>query len=246
LVADIAGFSAEMEKAQLKAVKTAEQVGKAWQNAGAKLTETGKTMTAAVTVPILGAGAAAYTMAADLQDALGATDQIYGTSADAVKDWAGNLETYYGIAQGEALKYSNMMGSMLQNIGGLSEAEAATQASSLLELAGDLTAMYGGTTADAVRALTGALKGNNTMLDNYGMVATDAMITQKALEMGLTDGTGAMDAQAKQAATLALIMEQSVAAQGQAAVADAQGVVQTLGNSFAISPEAQGVAGRVE
>ena len=43
--------------------------------------------------------------------------------------------------------------------------------------------MYGGTfTADAVRALTGALKGNNTMLDNYGMAVNDAMIKTKALK----------------------------------------------------------------
>ena len=76
--------------------------------------------------------------------------------------------------------------------------------------------MYGGTTADAVQALTGALKGNNTMLDNYGMAANDALIKAKALEMGLYDGTGAMDLQTKQAATLALIMEQSADAQGQA------------------------------
>ena len=46
----------------------------------------------------------------------------------------------------------------------------------VIELAGDLTAMYGGTTQDAVRALTAALKGNNTMLDNYGMAVNDALV----------------------------------------------------------------------
>ena len=61
------------------------------------------------------------------------------------------------------------MGSMLVNIGGLTQDQAAKQSASLIQLAGDLTAMFGGTTQDAVRALTGALKGNNTMLDNYGM-----------------------------------------------------------------------------
>jgi hypothetical protein len=55
------------------------------------------------------------------------------------------------------------------------------------------------------------------MLDNYGMAANDAMVKTKALEMGLYDGTGQMDLATKQAATLALIMEQSAAAQGQAA-----------------------------
>lgn len=196
---------------------TAEQVGKKLQDAGKKMTDIGKDLSMKVTAPIVAAGAASFKMAADLQDAMGATEQIYKNAADSVKDWADNLESYYGIAEGEALEYANMMGSMLVNIGGLTEEQAAKQAQTLIELAGDLTAMYGGTTTDAVRALTGALKGNNTMLDNYGMAVNDAMIKTKALEMGLYDGTGQMDLATKQAATLALIMEQTGAAQGQAA-----------------------------
>ena len=134
-----------------------------------------------------------------------------------MKEGAKTLESYYGIASSEALEYSNMMGTMLKNIGGLTEEEAAKQSQTLIKLAGDLTAMYGGTTADAVRALTGALKGNNTMLDNYGMAANDALVKAKAFEMGIYDGTGQMELATKQAATLALIMEQSGEAQGQAA-----------------------------
>lgn len=196
---------------------TAEQVGKKLQDAGQKMTDVGKKMSTYVTAPIVAAGAASFKMAADLQDAMGATEQIFKGAADSVKTWADNLESYYGIAEGEALEYANMMGTMLVNIGGLTEEQAAKQAQTLIELAGDLTAMYGGTTADAVRALTGALKGNNTMLDNYGMAVNDAMIKTKAFEMGLYDGTGQMDLATKQAATLALIMEQTGAAQGQAA-----------------------------
>ena len=108
------------------------------------------------------------------------------------------------------------MGSMLINIGKLTEEQAARQSAKLIELAGDLTAMYGGRTQDAVRALMGALKGNNTMLDNYGMAVNDALV-RRAFEMGLSDGTGELSLQAKQAATLALIYEQTTAAQGQAA-----------------------------
>ena len=196
---------------------TAEQVGKKLQDAGKKMTDMGKNLSMKVTAPNVAAGAASFKMAADLQDAMGATEQIFKGAADSVKTWADNLDSYYGIAEAEALEYANMMGSMLVNIGGLTEEQAAKQAQTLIELAGDLTAMYGGTTADAVRALTGALKGNNTMLDNYGMAVNDAMIKTKALEMGLYDGTGQMDLATKQAATLALIMEQTGAAQGQAA-----------------------------
>ncbi len=184
---------------------------------GGKMQDIGKTMTAGVTAPLVAVGAAGFKMAADLQDAMGATDQIFKSSSAGMKEWADGLESYYGIAEGQALEYGNMMGSMLQNIGGLTESEAAKQSQTLIKLAGDLTAMYGGTTESAVQALTGALKGNNTMLDNYGMAVNDAMIKTKALEMGLYAGTGQMDLATKQAATLALIMEQSGAAQGQAA-----------------------------
>lgn len=240
---------------------------------GKKLSKFGGDMTKKVTLPIVAAGTASFMFAADLEDAMGASDQIFKDSSDEIKGWADNLETYYGIAEGEALTYANTMGSMLQNIGGLSEAEAAKQSQTLIELAGDLTAMFGGTTESAVLALTGALKGNNSMLDNYGMGINEATIKTKALEMGLMGAsassadltkanldiekaqikynealaehgsqsieardasnklelakqkltessekvTGTLSLEAKQAATLALIMEQTGDAQGQAA-----------------------------
>jgi len=193
-----------------------KDAGKSMQDFGGKAIGVGKDMTAAVTLPIVAAGAASFKMAADLQDAFGATDQIFKSSSDEVKNWADNLESYYGIAEGEALTYANTMGSMLQNIGGLSEAEAAKQAETLVQLSGDLAAMFGGSTESAVQALTGALKGNASMLDNYGMGVNEATIKSKALEMGLIKEKEELSLAAKQAATLALIMEQTADAQGQA------------------------------
>ena len=202
--------------------------------AGDKMKGIGMTLTATVTAPITAIGVKSFEAAASIQDAMGAADQIFKNASGTMKNWANELPTYYGIARGEALEYSNMMGSMLQNIGGLSEDMAAKQAQDLIQLAGDLTAMYGGTTADAVRALTGSLKGNNTMLDNYGMVATEAMISTKALEMGLIKEGQQMDSNSKQAATLALIMEQSSAAQGQAAreAGGASGTIRAFGTEM--------------
>ncbi len=196
---------------------SAEQIGKKMTDVGKKMTDVGKDLSMKVTAPIAAVGAASFKMAADLQDAMGAADQIFKDASGSVKAWADGLESYYGIAEGEALTYANTMGAMLQNIGKLSEEEAAHQAQILVQLAGDLAAMFGGTTESAVQALTGALKGNTSMLDNYGMGVNAATIKTKALEMGLHDGKGEMDLAAKQAATLALIMEQTADAQGQAA-----------------------------
>lgn len=197
--------------------KKAIDFGSKMGSMGKKLTKFGGNMTKKVTLPIVAAGTASFMFAADLEDAMGASEQIFKGSANEVKKWADNLETYYGIAEGDALTYANTMGAMLKNIGGLSEAEAAKQSQTLVELAGDLTAMFGGTTESAVQALTNALKGNNSMLDNYGMGINDATVKTKAFEMGIYSGKGQMDLAAKQAATLALIMEQTGDAQGQAA-----------------------------
>ena len=213
----------EVNKAHLESTLGLDKVKAGWKKtadgfktAGENLTKAGKTMSATVTAPLVGLGLASFNMAADLEDAFGATEQIFRDSAGVMKEWADDIPSYYGIAEGEALTYANTMGAMLKNIGGLSEAEAAKQAQILTELAGDLSAMFGGSTEEAINALTGALKGNTTMLDNYGMGVNDATIKQKAFEMGLYSGKGAMDLQTKQAATLALIMEQTADAQGQA------------------------------
>ncbi|MDD2300886.1 MAG: hypothetical protein PHU69_14790, partial [Fermentimonas sp.] len=213
--ANIKDFESNLQKAQNQMDAFDKKIGVSVASIGRAVEGVGKKMSI-LSAGLVVAGGKAFTMAADFQDAIGATDQIFNDASDTVNNWAKNLSSDFGIAKEEALKYSNLMGSMLINIGQLTEEQAAKQSAKLIELAGDLTAMYGGTTQDAVRALTGALKGNNTMLDNYGMAVNDALVKQKAFELGLSSGTGELSLQAKQAATLALIWEQTGAAQGQA------------------------------
>ena len=167
--ADIKGFTNNIDKAISSVDKLEKTTLQKLSSIGNSFVSIGK-RASILSVALVGVGAKAFEMAADFEDALGATGQIFKDNADTVAEWANNLDTSYGIAKKEALSYSNLMGSMLINIGKLTEEQASKQSAKLIELAGDLTAMYGGTTQDAVRALTGALKGNNTMLDNYGMV----------------------------------------------------------------------------
>lgn len=213
--ANIKDFESNLQKAQNQMDAFDKKIGVSVASIGRAVEGVGKKMSI-LSAGLVVAGGKAFTMAADFQDAIGATDQIFNEASETVNNWAKSLSSDFGIAKEEALKYSNLMGSMLINIGQLTEEQAAKQSAKLIELAGDLTAMYGGTTQDAVRALTGALKGNNTMLDNYGMAVNDALVKQKAFELGLSSGTGELSLQARQAATLALIWEQTGAAQGQA------------------------------
>ena len=216
ITADISNFDKNIKKATDIADSSTKKMQASFDRLGDSFVKVGA-KASILSAGLVAVGTKAFLMAADIEDAVGATEQIFGNNADSVNAWASKLDTSFGIAKKEALEYSNLMGSMLINIGKLTEQEASKQAAKLIELAGDLTAMYGGSTQDAVRALTGALKGNNTMLDNYGMAVNEALIKQKALELGLMGTSGEMTLQAKQGATLALIWEQTGAAQGQAA-----------------------------
>ena len=193
-----------------------ERMGRSIQKQGEKIKSVGDNLTAKITAPIAAASVASFKLAADFEDALGATDQVFSEASSSVKKWADEMPSYYGVAKNEALSYVNTMGSLLQNIGGLSKDQAATTGENLVQLAGDLSAMYGGDVPSAVQALTGALKGNYAMLDNYGMGINATVIKQKAFEMGLSDGKSEMDLATKQAVALKLIMEQTGSAQGQA------------------------------
>ncbi len=225
--AQIDDFVRNLNRAQAVMDDFSEGIGREIAAIGKSFQAIGGAISIGITAPITAAAGAAYNMAADFEDALGAVDQVLKQASGSTKEWADNLPTYFGIAKKEAIEYSNMMSSMLINIGNLTESEASKQSAKLIELAGDLTAMYGGTTQDAVRALTGALKGNNTMLDNYGMAANDALVKAKALSLGLGEQGKELSLSAKQAATLALIYEQSGAAQGQAA-REAEGASGTM------------------
>lgn len=155
-----------MNDADSVADKVTKSMSEKFKGFGDKMESVGKKMTIGITTPLVAFGGASFKMAADAQDAMGATEQIFKGSSKSMKNWSKKIPSYYGVASGEALEYANTMGSMLKNIGGLTEKQAAAQSQTLIELSADLSATFGGSTESAVTALTGALKGNNTIKRN--------------------------------------------------------------------------------
>lgn len=193
-----------------------DNAGEKMKTVGDKISGVGRNMMIGVTTPLAAIGTAGFKLAADIEDSLGAVDQIFGKSSDSIKDWAEELPAYYGVNKKEALEYSTIMGSLLQNIGGMNQDEAAKMSASLTELGSDLSAMFVGTPESAINSLTQALKGNYATLENYGMGITAAAVSQRALEMGLADTVGQLTQQDRQVAALDMIWEQTTKTQGQA------------------------------
>lgn len=102
------------------------------------------------------------------------------------------------------------------------------------KLAVDLSSFFNVTESDALDSLRSGLIGETEPLRKFGIVLNEAAIKQKALNMGIFDGKGNMDAATKASATYALIMEQTKMAQGDAARTSGSWVNQTRALKSAI------------
>lgn len=99
---------------------------------------------------------------------------------------------------------------------GFAREQAAEMSIQVVQLAEDLASFNNLNSADVARDLQSALVGNTETLRKYGVVAQEAQIKQYALDQGLWDGVGAMDAQTKANAILGLTIAGTTDAQGDA------------------------------
>jgi hypothetical protein len=156
------------------------------------------------------AGAAASA----LEQSTGAVDSVFGAYASRVHEYAATAATDVGLAKSEYSQLSAVLGAQLKNMGmGLDESAGKT--SELIGLGSDLAAMFGGTTSDAVGALSSLLRGERDPIERYGVSIKQADVNARLAQMGLSGLTGEAARAAETQATLALLTEQTASAQGQ-------------------------------
>lgn len=149
-----------------------------------------------------------------LEQSVGAIDAIFGKAGKTIDQWAKDAAKNLGLAESEAREALALIGAQLKNFG-FDVEEARDKGQVLVELGADLAATFGGTTVEAIEALTSALRGEMDPIERYGVSLNDARLKAKALELGLYSGKGALDANAKATAALELITEQTATSQGQ-------------------------------
>src|SRR5690606_19832279 len=89
------------------------------------------------------------------------------------------------------------------------------QTNDLVGLGADLAATFGGSTSDAVSALSSLLRGERNPIERYGVSMNEATVKAKMAALGLDGLTGEAEKNAKLQATLAILTEQTADAQGQ-------------------------------
>lgn len=184
------------------------------QQLGGKVEAAGKKMTIFATLPIAAAMGAATKAASDLQQAVGGTEAVFGDAGDAIDKYSKKAAKASGLSEREFREATTSIGGQLKRMTGDVDL-AAEQSMKLTEVAADLAATYGGTTAEAVAALGSAFRGEADPAERFNLNLKIGAVNAKAVEMGLAETTSEVDDNARAQATLALIMEQSADAQGQ-------------------------------
>lgn len=151
--------------------------------------------------------------ASNLNEVMSKTDQVFGDSAQSVKDWSQTTATSMGLSQRASLEAASGFGNLLTTIG-LAEKPAAEMSQSLVQLASDLSSFHNIDSASALEKLRAGLAGEAEPLRSLGVFLTEATVKAKAMEMGLASASGELTEGAKVQARYALILEQTAKAQG--------------------------------
>lgn len=169
----------------------------------------------AVGLGVLAAGAADAAMSAsELQQAAGAVESVFKNQAGVIQEFAAGAADSVGLASSEYQNMAAVLGASLKNMG-LEMDEVTDKTTWLIGLGADLAATYGGTTSEAVAALSSLLRGERDPIERYGVSIKQAQIDAQKAAMGLDDLTGAADTNANLLATLELLTQQTADAQGQ-------------------------------
>jgi len=151
--------------------------------------------------------------ASDLSETISKTKIVFGDSADAILAWGDTAAATMGMSENSALAAAGTYGNLFRAMG-MGEDVSAKMSTGLVGLAGDLASFNNMDPTEVLDKLRAGLSGETEPLKSLGVNINEALLKERAFEMGLWDGVGTLDAAAKAQASYALIMEQTSLAQG--------------------------------
>jgi len=152
--------------------------------------------------------------ASEAEQSYGAVESIFADHAQGIIDSSKRAATEVGVSGREYRELSASMGAMLKNMG-MPMDEVADKSENLVGVAADLAATFGGSTKEAVEAVSSLLRGETDPIERYGVSIKQADINARMAADGLDDLTGEAEKQAKAQTLLKLLTEQTASAQGQ-------------------------------
>jgi hypothetical protein len=162
---------------------------------------------------IVTGGYKAAQAASDFNESVSKSGIIFGTASAEIKAFADTAASSLGLSKQAALDAAATMGTFGKSAG-LAGTDLSNFSIEMVKLSGDLASFHNANPADVALALGAALRGEAEPIRKFGVLLNDAAVKAQAMKMGLYDGTGALDAQAKVLATQKIILQQTSDAQG--------------------------------
>lgn len=120
----------------------------------------------------------------ELEQNLGGVEVVFRQHAESMKNTAKTAFKDMGLSESGYLAAANKMGALLKG-SGFDIASAADMSQQVMQRASDVASIMGIDVTSAMEAVTGAAKGNFTMMDNLGVAINDTTLQIYAQEKGL-------------------------------------------------------------
>lgn len=180
-------FTAKMEQINnsvTKFQKQAQRLGREITRQGEAIQNFGEKMSAAITLPIVGAGVAATKMAMDAIESENLFEVSMGNMAKAARQWSEQMSKTLGLNAYEVRKNVGTFNVMLTSMG-LAEKQAFDMSKTLTKLAYDMASFYNLSPEEAFEKLRSGISGEVEPLKALGIVVNDTLVQAYALSHGL-------------------------------------------------------------
>lgn len=185
-----------------------------WDKMSKKLKDTGKDLSLKVTAPIMAAGAAAFKMGGDYEQALGKMSQVFKTNEDDIKKWADGALNNFGLSKLSATSMVADFGAMFDTFG-FKLQETTEMSKGMVERVRDLGAFFNTTSAETSEALNAIFTGNVQPLKRFGVVLTQTALQEYAYAQGIHKKVSEMTEAEKVQLRYNYVMEKTKTAVGQ-------------------------------
>lgn len=162
---------------------------------------------------MLAMGADAVAAASDAEQAAGALEAVFGDATAQMSAYADEAATTVGLSEAQYSQMAAVMGAQLGNMG-VAQGDLVGTTDELISKGADLAAQFGGSTSEAVEALSSLMRGERDPIEKYGVSISAAAVEAEKAKLGLSGLTGEADRAATTQATLSLLNQQTASSTG--------------------------------
>lgn len=214
--AQLKELNADLVDVNVKLAEQSKVLGKTseeWKSFSDKANKMGKDFTTKVTLPIVAAGAGAFKLAADYEQALGKMEVVFEKNSDDMRKWADNALQTMGLSKMTATQVSSDFGALFKGMGFTID-QSAEWSKELTARVTDLSNFYDTSTDETINALNAIVTGQTEPLRKFGINMTQATLQEYAFANGINKKVSEMTEAEKVQLRYNFVMERTKIAVG--------------------------------